>query len=370
LLAVYYISPAEKTQTVCYDKNNMVLVANKKKSVPVHEKKRHGRHHKRTPDYHKAYWPYLPMALIVFLGILANTFWGTIQHSILGYATDMSISGLLQETNKHRADNGLPGLTLNDQLTQAAQAKAEDMAARDYWSHNTPEGNPPWIFITNAGYHYQTAGENLAYGFLNSTATVEGWMGSEGHRANILNATYKEVGFGIANSPNYQGTGPETIVVAMYGCRTACTVTAVVQKSKTPAEPAPQPEQKPAAQQASAAEPEPEPAPEEEMTVTPVVAADEKKDDKDSDAAPAAITTKKIARIQLLSGATAAWSAFAVSAIASVAIAVFFLRHGLMLRRALVKGEAFIHKHPVLDITIVAVATIGIILTQTAGIIR
>lgn len=341
----------------------MVLVANKKKSVPVHEKKRHGRHHKRTPDYHKPYWPYLPMALIVFLGILANTFWGTIQHSILGYATDMSISGLLQETNKHRADNGLPGLTLNDQLTQAAQAKAEDMAARDYWSHNTPEGNPPWIFITNAGYHYQTAGENLAYGFLNSTATVEGWMGSEGHRANILNATYKEVGFGIANSPNYQGTGPETIVVAMYGCRTACTVTAVVQNEK-PSEPASKPEQK------SAPASEETPTPQEEMTVTPVVAVEEKNDNKDNDTAPAAITTKKVARIQLLSGATAAWSVFAVSAITTVAIAVFVLRHGLMLRRVLVKGEAFIHKHPVLDITIVAIVTIGIVLTQTAGLIR
>ncbi|MBX6333902.1 CAP domain-containing protein [Candidatus Saccharibacteria bacterium] len=344
----------------------MVLVANKKKSVPVHEKKRHGRHHKRTPDYHKPYWPYLPMALIVFLGILANTFWGTIQHSILGYATDMSISGLLQETNKHRADNGLPGLTLNDQLTQAAQAKAEDMAARDYWSHNTPEGNPPWIFFTNAGYQYQTAGENLAYGFLNSSATVEGWMGSEGHRANILNATYKEVGFGIANSPNYQGTGPETIVVAMYGCRSACTLTAVVPTAETPSTPA----SKPTQPETPAPKPEPKPEPKEEMTLTPVVAVEEKKDDKDNTAPAAAVTTKRIARIQLLSGATAAWSAFAVSAIASVAIAVFFLRHGLMLRRALVKGEAFIHKHPVLDITIVAVATIGIILTQTAGIIR
>lgn len=309
------------------------------------------------------------MALIVVLGILANTFWGTIQRNILGYATDMSISGLLQETNKHRTSHGLQDLTLNDQLMQAAQTKAEDMAARDYWSHNTPEGNPPWVFITNAGYQYQTAGENLAYGFLSSGATVDGWMASEGHRANILNATYKEVGFGIANSPNYQGTGPETIVVAMYGCRTACTVTAVVQNEK-PSEPASKPEQKPAPASKETPAPQEEAVPQEEMTVTPVVAVEEKNDNKDNDTAPAAITTKKVARIQLLSGATAAWSVFAVSAITTVAIAVFVLRHGLMLRRVLVKGEAFIHKHPVLDITIVAIVTIGIVLTQTAGLIR
>lgn len=345
----------------------MVLVASKKKpTTSVHHKKRRGEHHKRTHDYHKPYWPYLPMALIVALGILANTFWGTIQHGLLGYATDMSISGLLQETNKQRTDNGLAGLTLNDQLNQAAQAKADDMAARDYWSHNTPEGNPPWIFFTNAGYQYQTAGENLAYGFLSSASAVEGWMGSEGHRANILNATYKEVGFGIANSPNYQGTGPETIVVAMYGCRSACTLTAVVQTNETPSAPAPKPTQTPTKQET----PVPTSTPQEELAVTPVVAVEEQKGDEKNDTPAVAVTTKKVARIQLLSGATAAWSAFAVSAIATVAIAVFFLRHGLMLRRALVKGEAFIHKHPLLDIAIVAIATIGLVLTQTAGLIR
>jgi len=349
----------------------MVLVAPKKKpTTTTHHRKRRGEHHKRSRDYHKAYWPYLPMALIVTLGILANTFWGTIQHGLLGYATDMSVSGLLQATNDQRTGNGLAGLTLNDQLNQAAQAKADDMAARDYWSHNTPEGNPPWIFFTNAGYQYQTAGENLAYGFLNSASTVDGWMGSEGHRANILNATYKEVGFGIANSANYQGTGPETIVVAMYGCRSACTLTAVVQSNEAPPPPAPTPRATPAASKPTETPaPAEEPVPQEELTVTPIVAVEEKKQDKD-DVAPAAVTTKKVARIQLLSGATAAWSAFAVSAIATVAIAVFFLRHGLLLRRVLVKGEAFIHKHPILDITVVAIATIGIVLTQTAGLIR
>jgi hypothetical protein len=78
-----------------------------------------------------------------------------------------------------------------------------------------------------------------------------------------------------------------------------------------------------------------------------------------------------VARIQLLSGSsTASWSTFAASAIATVAIAIFFLRHGLLLRRVLVKSEAFVHHHPFLDIALVAVATIAVVLSRTDGIIR
>src|SRR5690606_41489811 len=113
----------------------MVLVAPKRRSTSAHTKKRQGQHHKQSHDYHKAYWPYLPMAFIVGLGILANTFWGTIQQNVLSYATNMSVSGLLQETNEERTGGGLNGLSLNSQLNSAAQAKANDMAARNYWSH-------------------------------------------------------------------------------------------------------------------------------------------------------------------------------------------------------------------------------------------
>lgn len=338
----------------------MVFVTQKKRPSSIHDKRRQGKHHKQTHEYHKAYWPYLPMALIVGLGIAVNTFWGTIQHNVLSYATNTSISGLLQETNEERVAAGLGSLALNSQLNSAAQAKANDMAARDYWSHNTPEGNPPWVFIDAAGYDYKTAGENLAYGFDNSTETVIGWMNSPGHKANILNTGYVDVGFGIANSANYQGTGPQTIVVAMYG---SPQVLAAAPAAPAPSTPAP----KPAAAPAPAPEPEPAPVPEEELAVNPASETEEK---EETPATPA-VATRKVARIQLLSGTEAAsWSAFAVSAIATVAIAIFFLRHGLLLRRVLVKSETFIHKHPFLDIALIAVATVGFILTRTDGIIR
>jgi uncharacterized protein YkwD len=335
----------------------MVLVAPKRKrSVSLHEKRRHGRHHQHSHDYHKAYWPYLPMALIVGTGIIANVFWGSIQQSVLSYATNMSSSNLLQETNLERTNHGLKGLTANSELRSAAQAKANDMATRDYWSHNTPEGNAPWVFIADAGYKYQTAGENLAYGFDSSTEAVVGWMNSSGHRANILNTGYTEVGFGIANASEYQGTGPQTIVVAMYGSPEVV--------ASAPAEPAPTPAA-PVKEKT-----EPTPAPNEEVNATPVASAQEKSGTPVNTPAPT-VTAQKVARIQLLSASTSApWSAFAVSAIATVAIVIFFLRHGLLLRRVYVKSEAFIHKHPFLDIALVAIATIGFVLSRSDGIIR
>lgn len=338
----------------------MVLVAPKKRTTPAHDKKRHGRHHKHSRDYHQAYWPYLPMALIVSLGIVANTFWGTIQQYVLSYATNMSVSGLLQETNEERVAGALGGLTLNAKLNSAAQAKANDMAARDYWSHNTPEGDQPWVFISNAGYEYQSAGENLAYGFDSSTEAVIGWMNSPGHKANIMNTGYTEVGFGMADAADYQGTGPQTIVVAMYGSpQVLAAAPATSEPKPTPSTPKPT---------SAPAEEDSEPVPKEELAVTPV-AAEEEKPSAEEITAPV-VATKEVARIQLLSSATAAWSTFAVSAIATVAAAIFFLRHGLLLRRVFVKGEAFIHKHPVLDIAFIGIATIGIVLTQTDGLIR
>lgn len=308
------------------------------------------------------------MGLIVGLGILVNTFWGTIQQHVLSYATDMSVSGLLQETNSKRIAGGLGNLALNAQLNQAAQTKANDMAARDYWSHNTPDGSPPWIFISNAGYDYKTAGENLAYGFDSSTEAVIGWMNSPGHKANIMNTGYTEVGFGIANAASYQGTGPQTIVVAMYASPAVLAATTTT-PAPPPSTPKPTPvAAKPATQPVTPAPAaQPEAAPKEEANTTP---APIKEKSQDAATSTPTVTTQKVARIQLLSGATAAWSTFAASTIAAVALVVFFLRHGLLLRRVLVKSERFIHKHPLFDIALLAIATIGIILSQTGGIIR
>ena len=139
---------------------------------------------------------------------------------VLSYATSISTDGLLNATNVRRAAASKGALTINSKLTQAAQAKANDMATRNYWAHNTPDGTPPWSFITNAGYSYDKAGENLACGFDESTDVVTGWYNSPSHRDNLLHPDYTEVGFGIANAASYNcgdiGATQQTIVVAMY----------------------------------------------------------------------------------------------------------------------------------------------------------
>src|SRR4051794_7365881 len=116
----------------------MTLVALRK--PPAHHNKTIGKHHRHTKTYHKPYWPYLPLIAIVIAGvILGNSSLLPGRGSVLSYATDMSIQSLLDDTNTQRINNGLGALALNGQLDSAAQSKANDMAARDYWSHNTPD---------------------------------------------------------------------------------------------------------------------------------------------------------------------------------------------------------------------------------------
>ncbi len=296
----------------------MTLV-NKPKRNSVHHKRRGGTHHRHSGHYLKTYWPYLPMLLIVGLGMLVNNLWS--QPNVLGASSDFSNNTLLQDTNVQRSSDHEQPLALNSQLNAAAQAKANDMAAKDYWSHNSPDGRTPWSFINAAGYHYQMAGENLAYGFGNAGDTVAGWMNSPTHRANILNAKYKDVGFGVAQATNYQGNGPETIIVAEYG---------------EPAEAAP-------------------------------VATAGTAGAQDTNIGT---STQPVSRIQLLTGGQAAWSTAVVSALAGAAIALFIVRHGLRLKRLALEGESFVLHHPMLDISIVFIGTIAVIFMQASGTIR
>ncbi len=189
-----------------------------------HHQKRHGKHQKRNQHFLRVYAPYIPVIILFFANITFSiqSFVLAQQKNstgVLSYATNMSPQLLVDSTNSQRAAYSAGTLTLNAKLNSAAQAKANDMATRNYWSHNTPEGNPPWYFITNAGYSYSRAGENLAYGFTEVNGTlgvIAGWMNSPSHKENLINPAYTEVGFGIANAAVYQGHNEETIVVAMY----------------------------------------------------------------------------------------------------------------------------------------------------------
>jgi subtilisin family serine protease len=106
--------------------------------------------------------------------------------------------------NQERAKVGAPALVFHSTLSQAAQGHAADMAARGYFSHYTPPSNTdPGARLRQAGYAWVTYAENIAAGYPTAEAVVTAWMGSAGHRANILNARLREIGVGIATGGPY-----------------------------------------------------------------------------------------------------------------------------------------------------------------------
>ncbi|NED11899.1 CAP domain-containing protein, partial [Streptomyces sp. SID9124] len=108
---------------------------------------------------------------------------------------------VLALVNTERAKEGCGPVTGNDQLTTAAQRHSEDMAAKDYFSHTSQDGSGPGERITAAGYRWSTYGENIAKGQRTPADVMNSWMNSPGHRANILNCSFKELGVGIQDSP-------------------------------------------------------------------------------------------------------------------------------------------------------------------------
>lgn len=130
---------------------------------------------------------------------------------------DISVQELISFTNQKRAENGAPALSSNAALSNAASKKADDMFAKNYWAHNSPDGTTPWVFIKQAGYDYVYAGENLAKGFNNSTDVVNAWMASPDHRANVLSQNFKDVGFAVKSGSL---NGEQTfLVVQEFGSR-------------------------------------------------------------------------------------------------------------------------------------------------------
>ncbi|MDB5164505.1 MAG: hypothetical protein JWL89_131, partial [Candidatus Saccharibacteria bacterium] len=164
-----------------------MALATRKKPTGTAHRKRTGTHHKQSKPYLKAYWPYIPMLAIIGVGFIVNTVWS--HSAVLGAQSDFSATSLLDSTNQQRISHKEANLQIDPQLSAAAQAKANDMVGRNYWAHTSPDGQTPWSFITAAGYNYQSAGENLAYGFDNASGVVSGWMNSTEHRDNILDAS-------------------------------------------------------------------------------------------------------------------------------------------------------------------------------------
>lgn len=119
--------------------------------------------------------------------------------------SDLTKAGIILETNKQRADNNLKALKENSILDQMALAKAKDIFEKQYFDHVSPSGVGPDGLAKKYGYDYIVIGENLILGVFSGDAeAVNDWMNSPGHRANILNTRYAEIGVGVMKG-TYEG---------------------------------------------------------------------------------------------------------------------------------------------------------------------
>ncbi|MGV9254472.1 sigma-70 family RNA polymerase sigma factor [Streptomyces sp. NPDC003697] len=108
-----------------------------------------------------------------------------------------TVARVVALVNQERAAAGCGPLTQDSQLDAAAQGHSDDMAARDFFDHTNPDGADPGGRITAAGYRWSTYGENIALGQQTPESVMDSWMHSPGHRANILNCAFKNIGVGV-----------------------------------------------------------------------------------------------------------------------------------------------------------------------------
>lgn len=110
---------------------------------------------------------------------------------------------VVELVNQERAKVGLKPLTMNLKLSEVARAKSQDMHDKNYFSHTSPTYGSPFDMMKQFGITYRTAGENIAMGYRTPEAVMEGWMNSPGHKANILNSSYTEIGVGYVSDGSY-----------------------------------------------------------------------------------------------------------------------------------------------------------------------
>ena len=159
------------------------------------------------------------VVMLLAFGLFAvASFHGSVVKKYAGdnYAAVVS-AVLIDQTNNERAEMGLSQLVPSATLTASAQMKADDMADRSYFAHTSPTGLSPWYWFEQAGYNFQTAGENLAVNFRDSSSVTRAWMNSPTHRDNVVNRNYQEIGIATA-SGQYKGRNT-TYVAQHFGSR-------------------------------------------------------------------------------------------------------------------------------------------------------
>lgn len=120
-----------------------------------------------------------------------------------GDKSSIQAEEVLKIVNSERQKAGLQPLTLSEKLTSIANTKAKDMADKNYFDHTSPTYGSPFDMLHTFGVSYKSAGENIAAGQQTAEQVMNDWMHSSGHRANILNSDYTELGVGYVKGGSY-----------------------------------------------------------------------------------------------------------------------------------------------------------------------
>lgn len=149
-----------------------------------------------------------------------------------GFLASVFPDAVIELTNQNRTNLGESALTTSSLLEYAAHLKAQDMVQKGYFAHQSPDGKSPWYWLSQAGYKYEYAGENLAIHFFDSQYLMQAWLDSSSHKANILNSHYTETGVAVQ-----QGTyeGKETVFIVQFFGKPASS--SIAHATTTPSEP-------------------------------------------------------------------------------------------------------------------------------------
>jgi hypothetical protein len=177
--------------------------------------------HLFIPHEHNDYKPHffreISVAIIVVGSIFMLGFsFGSsflIHKTVLGASVTANV--LVDLTNESRLTYNEEPLRRNPVLDKAATLKADDMAANQYFSHNSPTGVTPWHWFQEAGYTFLYAGENLAINFIDPNEVRDAWLASPTHRANLLDVRFKEIGMSTVSG--VYKDGPTIYIVQLFG---------------------------------------------------------------------------------------------------------------------------------------------------------
>ncbi len=172
-------------------------------------------HHEN--DYKPHFFREAAVAFILFFSVfLLGASFGSsffLQRTVLGATISSGV--LIDLTNESRIAYNQAPLVRSEKLDQAAFLKGSDMAQKQYFSHDSPEGLTPWHWLREVGYTFLYAGENLAIDFTEAIDVREAWLNSPAHKANIVNVEFREIGIAVVEGV-YQNN-PTMYIVQMFG---------------------------------------------------------------------------------------------------------------------------------------------------------